>query len=239
MSANTTHTLEPAIAVGRERAPMLRRLAAACGALFPFAIIVGDDTINGAGEAPAIDAPIAEVNDYLASAAGASADGSYWIGRGIGVLGFVALLVFTVYVARTIRNREGSGGLLSGFALGGGLVAVVLGLLAAITQFAAVARAGEGIDPEVARALLDVSTIAFVGTWLPLAVLIGSVAVAGLRFGILSRWTAIAGGIVTVALLAGLAALPADGAYMAMVLSWLWFIAASVVLVRRAGDGHA
>jgi hypothetical protein len=107
-------------------------------------------------------------------------------------------------------------------------------LLAAIAQFAAVGRADEGIDPEVARALLDISTIAFVATWLPLAVLLGSVAAGGIRFGLLPRWLSIAGGIIAGALLAGLAALPADGAYMAMVLSWLWFIAASVVLVRRA-----
>jgi hypothetical protein len=210
---------------------MFRRLAAACGLLYPLGIVVGDDTINTAGEAPSLDSPIDEVSTYLRSAVDAGS--SYWIGRGVGVLAFVALLAFTVYVARAIRDREGRGGLLSGLALGGGLTAVGLGLLAAIAQFAAVGRADEGIDPQVARALLDLSTISFVGTWLPLAVLVGSIAVAGIRFGILSRWVSIAGGAVAAALLAGLAALPADGAYMAMVLSWLWFIAASVVLVRR------
>jgi hypothetical protein len=235
MSGSTTATVDSSLHGGRAKVSMFRRLAAACGLLYPLGIVIGDDNINGAGEAPDLNSSIGEVNDYLGRAADASANGSYWIGRGIGVLAFVALLVFTVYVARSIRVREGSGGLLSGMALGGGLTAVALGLLAAIAQFAAVGRADEGIDPEVARALFDLSTIAFVLTWLPLAVLIGSVAVAGIRNGILSRWVSIAGGIVAAALLAGLAALPADAAYMAMVLSWLWFIAAGIVLIRRAG----
>jgi hypothetical protein len=235
MSDSTTQTADSTIAVGRGRTSILGRLGAACGLLYPLGIIIGDDTINGAGEAPALDDPISEVTDYLQVAG----DTSYWVGRAIGVLAFVALLVFAVYVARAIRVREGSGGMLSGLALGGGVVAVGLGVVAAIAQFAAVGRADEGIDPEVARALLDVSTIAFVATWLPLAVMIGSVAAAGIRFGILTRWLSIAGAVVTAALLAGLAALPSDGAYMAMVLSWLWLIAASVVLVRRVGADHA
>ena len=234
MSPSTTATVDSSVRVGRAKPSVFRRLGAACGLIYPLAIVVGDDTINTAGEAPALDSSIGEVDDYLQKAV--DAGGSYWIGRGIGVLAFIALLAFTVYVARTIRDREGSGGLLSGLALGGGLTAVVLGILAAIAQFAAVGRADEGIDPQVARALLDLSTISFVLTWLPLAVLTGAVAVAGVRFGILSRPISIAGGAVTVALLAGLAALPADAAYMAMVLSWLWFIAASVVLVRRAPE---
>jgi hypothetical protein len=231
---STTATVDSSVRLERARPSVFRRLGAACGLLYPVGIVVGDDTINTAGEAPGFDSSLGEVSDYLQKAIDAGA--SYWIGRGIGVLAFIALLAFTVYIARTIRDREGSGGLLSGLALGGGLTAVVLGLLAAIAQFAAVGRADEGIDPEVARALLDLSTIAFVATWLPLAVLVGAVAVAGVRFGILSRWISIAGGVVAAALLAGLAALPADGAYMAMVVSWLWFIAASVVLVRRVPE---
>jgi hypothetical protein len=229
--------MEATTALGRRtrlpRATLPQRLAAACGALFSLGILVGDDTINGAGEAAGPDSSTAEVNEYLRDAADAAAGGSYWVGRGLGTLGFAALLVFAVYVARQIRQREHKDGLLSGIALGGGLTVVALGLVSATAQFAAVVRADEGIDPEVARALLDFSGITFLLTWLPLSLFLGAVAVAGIRLALLPRWLAIAAGVLAAGLLAGLAAQPADAAFIAIAFTFLWFIAASVALVRR------
>jgi hypothetical protein len=210
------------------------KLAAACGTLFPLAILIGDDAINQAGEAPDPQASIAAVNDYLRNAADAAASGSYWVGRGIGVLAFVALLIFAAHLAQAIRRREGDAGMLATLVLGAGVVAAALPVVSAVAQFAAVTRADEGIDPEVARALLDVSFIAFVLAWLPLAVLLGAVAVAGLRFAVLPRWLAIAAGVLAAGLLAGLAGQPADAAFMPIMLTWLWFIVTGVVAARRA-----
>lgn len=225
--------------VRANRTMLWQRLAAGCGALFSLGILVGDDTINQAGEAAGPDSSITEVNDYLEKAGDAAASGSYWIGRGIGTLAFVALLIFAVYISRTIRQREQGDGLLSGIALGGGLTIVALGIISATAQFAAVVRADEGIDPEVARALLDFSGIAFVMMWLPLAAFLGAVAVAGMRLSLLPRWLAIAAAVLAAGLLGGLAAQPADIAFMPMALTFLWFIAASVSLVRRTGGEHA
>lgn len=209
-------------------------LAAACGAVFPLAIVIGDDTVNQAGEPPAPQDSIADVNEYLRNAADAAADGSYWLGRGIGMLAFVALLIFAVHLAAAIRRRERDAGMLSTLVLGAGIGAALLPVVSAAAQFAAVTRADEGIDPEVARALLDVSFIAFVLAWLPLAVLLGAVAAAGLRFAVLPRWLAIAAGVLAAGLLAGLAGQPADVAFLPIMLAWLWFIVAGVVLARRA-----
>jgi hypothetical protein len=216
-----------------------RRAAAACGALFTLGIVIGDDTINQAGEPPTpMDRPddsLAEAEQYLASAAEAADGGSYWVGRGIGTLALVALLVFSVYVAREIRLREKASGLLSGVALGAGLVAVTLGLMSCTAQFAAVARAGEGIDPEVARALLDLSGITFVLMWLPIAVFMTAVAMAGRRHALLPRWLTISTGVLAAALYVGLASMPVGaGGFVAVVLGFVWFIATSVSLVRRA-----
>jgi len=215
------------------------RAAAACGALFTLGIVIGDDTINTAGEPPVpMDRSgdsIAKVETYLANAAQAASDGDYWVGRGIGTLALVALLVFSVHVAREIRLRERDTGILSGVALASGLVAVAMGLISCTAQFAAVARAGEGIDPEVARALLDVSGITFVLMWLPIAVFMTSVAMAGKRHGLLPRWLTTTTGVLAVALFAGLASMPAGGmGFIAVVLGGLWFVAASIHLVRRA-----
>jgi hypothetical protein len=224
---------------GSTGSTLRRRAAASCGALFTLGIVIGDDTINGAGEPPVpMDRPdhsLAEVERYLANAADAAASGSYWVGRGIGTLALVALLVFSVYVAREIRLREKDSGIVAGVALGAGLVAVALGLLSCTTQFAAVARASQGIDPQVARALLDVSGITFVLMWLPIATFMTSVAAVGKRHALLPRWLSITTGVLAAALVVGLASMPATGVgFIGIVLGLLWFTAASVVLVRRA-----
>jgi hypothetical protein len=231
------------VSTGRVRAggsTLRQRLAAACGALFVLGIVIGDDTINSAGEPPSPldhkEDSIGEVTKYLDSAADAATSGSYWVGRGIGTLALLALLIFAVYVSRMIRSRERESTLLSGLTLGAGIAAVALALTSAAAQFAVVARANEGIDPEIARAMLDFSGIAFVLAWAPLAVFLGAMAVAGRRLAILPRWLAVSAAVLAVALAIGLAAMPAGGAgFMAIVLSGLWFIAASVALARRVG----
>jgi len=215
-----------------------RRTAAACGAFFTLGILIGDDGINRAGEAPSPfegdDDSLGRVEDYLTKAADASADGSYWVGRGIGTLALLALLVFSVYVAGLIRLREHPDELTSGVALGAGVTAVGLGLVSCTAQFAVVSRATD-IDHEVARALLDFSSITFVMMWLPIAVFMAAVAVAGRRHSLLPPWFTVTTGVLAVALFIGLATMPLGNAgFVAIVLGFLWFIAASVVLARRA-----
>jgi hypothetical protein len=99
---------EPRRRALRQRAP------AACRALFTLGIVIGDDTVNRAGEPPVpmhrAEDSRAEVERYLKSAAEAAAEGNYWVGRGIGRLAFLALLVSTAYVAHEIRLREGTPG---------------------------------------------------------------------------------------------------------------------------------
>jgi hypothetical protein len=234
---DTTSTTGEALRTTGRR--LQSRAAAACGALFTLGIVIGDDTINQAGEPPTPfeqgGDSIAAVERYLAKAADASSDGSYWVGRGIGTLAIVALLVFSAYVAREIRLSEKDTGLLSGIALGAGAVAAAMGLVSCTAQFAAVARASEDIDPEIARALLDVSALTFVLMWLPIAVFMASVAMAGQRPGLLPRWLTIATGVLAAVLLAGLASMPLGSiGFLAIVLAGLWFVAASISLVRRA-----
>lgn len=215
-----------------------RRTAAACGALFTLGIVIGDDTINRAGEPPTpmdrAGDSLVQVEQYLASAAEAAASGSYWVGRGIGTLALVALLVFGVHVAQEIRRREEGSGILSGVCLGAGLVAVSLGLVSCCAQFAAVARASEGIDTETARALLDLSGLTFVLMWLPIATFMAAVALAGKRHALLPRWLTITSGLLAAALFAGLASLPVSSiGFFAIVLGFVWFIAVSIRLAWR------
>ena len=206
-----------------------QRLAAACGALYVVLLVSGDDFISPAGEPPEADAKLSEVSAYLERADSSS----FWLGRSIGLLGLCALLVFVVYVSRRIRDEEGHGGVLSGLALAAGSVAVALQFLAAPAQFAAVQGASQGLDPQVAQALLHAS-VSFQLSFLPLALFLGAVAAAS----VLPRWLSIGAGLLGVGLVAGLIGQPEEPAviaFMAFALGLLWFVAASVVLVRRVG----
>jgi hypothetical protein len=206
------------------------RLAAAGGALYSSLIIVGDDTINPAGEPPGVNDSLAEVRTYL----GDADTTSFWAGRYVGLLGLCALLFFAAYVSRLIARADTGRGVLAPLALASGVTAAALQFVAAPAQFAAVHRYGDGIDLEVARALLDVSGAAFILAWFPLAIFVGCMAVAALRDGLLPRWLGIAAAILSAGLLGGLAGQPSDAAFMPYALTFLWLIAASVVLVRRA-----
>jgi hypothetical protein len=209
------------------------RFAAACGALYVVLLVGGDDFINGAGETPEHDASLREVSAYLDKADTTS----FWVGRSIGLLGLCALLVFAVYVSRRVRQAETHAGILSGLVLAAGTLTVALQFLAAPAQFAAVERAGEGLDPQVARALLDVGT-SFTLSFFPLAIFLGAVATAGLRYGLLPKWLAISAFALAAGLVGGLVGQPADPAviaFMAFTLCLLWFVAASVALLRRVG----
>jgi hypothetical protein len=208
-------------------------LAAACGALYVVLLVGGDDFINPAGEPPEPDASLREVTAYLDRADSSS----FWLGRSIGLLALCALLVFVAYVSRRIRQVDGQAGLLSGVVLAAGSVAVGMQMLAAPAQFAAVQGSADGLDPQVAKALLHVSA-SFHLSFLPLSVFLGAVAIAGLRHGLVPRWLALVAGVLPVGFVAGLIGRPEDPAvvaYMAFGLSLLWFVAASVVLARRVG----
>ena len=207
------------------------RIAAAAGALYAVLLVTGDDVINPAGEPPEPGAPLREVSTYLDQA---DASG-FWLGRSIGLLGVCALLVFVVYLSRTIRRAEREPGILSGLVLASGAVAVALQLLAAPAQFAAVQAAADGVDPRTAQALLHAS-VSFQLSFLPLALCLGAVAAAGLSLRVLPRWLALTAAALGLGLAAGMIGNPQDPstvAFMAFALCLLWFPAASAVLVRR------
>ena len=160
------------------------------------------------------------------------------MGRGVGTLALVALLVFSAHVAGLIRQRGHGHESTSRVALSAGVTAAGLGLVSCTAQFAAVARAND-IDLQVAGALLDLSGLAFVTMWLPIAVFMLAVATAGWRFSLVPRWFTVTTAVLAVALLVGLATMPLGNAgFVAVMLGFLWFVAASMVLVRRAGDGQ-
>lgn len=79
-----------------------RPVAAGCGVLYPVLSIVGDDVIAGV-DGVASDAGTPE----QVLAAIADQDATFLVGRSIGMLAAVCLLVFAAYVATRVRAAAG------------------------------------------------------------------------------------------------------------------------------------
>jgi hypothetical protein len=88
-----------------------------------------------------------------------------------------------------------------------------------------------GIDPQLAKALVEINDYAFLLTWAVDAVMLAAVAACALRTGALPRWLAISAAVIAPLLLASVAGgnqAPPFG----FLLGFAWFVAASVALLR-------
>ena len=208
------------------------RLAASCGILYPVLLIVGDDVIAG-GDKIAPDAGAPE--EVLANLAAIDST-TFLTGRAIGLLSLVCLLVFTAYLASLLRRVFGVESMLPYLALGAGAMGATLQFTAAIAHIALVRHGTAGLSPEMAVLLLDFGA-GFLLAMAPYGVLLLAVAAAGIRGQVVGRVIGWVGGALGVALLIGFVAATAGVGigFLPMPLSWLWFIAAGISTLRRAG----
>jgi hypothetical protein len=106
------------------------------------------------------------------------------------------------------------------------LLSAMLQMQAAASQLRLVNRAGQGLDPAVARALHDLG-LSFILAWLPLAVLMGVIASRASAASSSPRWIGWTAATLAVALTAGFVLVMIDGPAVALgcfaiLLSWLW-----------------
>ena len=101
--------------------------------------------------------------------------------------------------------------------------------------FAACYRAQEGLNSQLVAALLDMNGVSFVLTWAIDAVWLAATAVVVLCTGPLLRWLGWSAAVLSPALLVGVAFATSFG-FVPYVLTTLWIVATSIVLIRRAGD---
>ena len=188
-----------------------QQLGAACGILYVVLIMVGN-SIGGSTSMVAI------------------------------FLVFLALTLFLFFLGSLwafLRRAEGDSGWLSTTAFGGGLVAIAVKLVGDAPLLAA-RRAGEGFDPQLAPALLDTYQASYWLHFFPLAVLLAAFAIVTIRSGGLPRWLGWAAAVISVALIAGAAVgsanLDSEWAGFPFLLSMLWTLVTSIVLMRRAGQ---
>jgi hypothetical protein len=203
--------------------------AAGCGVLYPVLSIVGDDVI-ARGDEIASEAGTPE----QVLAAIADKDASFLVGRSIGMLAAVCLFVFAAYVATRARAAAGPDSMLPPLAVCAGGIAATLHLVSAILPIAAVRNDASGLTPELAVVLMDAGTLEFLTAMLPLAVLLGVVAV-GPHGALVGRALRRSAAALSIALLVGFVAFVSGVSVglLPLLLSWLWFVAAGVGCLRR------
>ena len=188
-----------------------QRLGAACGIVY-VVLLIGGNSIGGP------DIQIVFLMEILA---------------------FLFFLFFLGNLWSALRRAEGGSGWLSATAFGGGLMSVTIKVASAAPILAARYRAGDGLDPQLARTLQDINDASFYLSFFPLAVLLAAFAIVAIRSGALPKWlgwiAAALGLAFIVGGMSGSAHLQSEWAGLPMILFTFWVIAVSVVLMRRAG----
>ena len=156
------------------------------------------------------------------------------------ILAFLFFLFFLGNLWSALRRAEGGSGWLSATAFGGGLMSVTIKVASAAPILAARYRAGDGLDPQLARTLQDINDASFYLSFFPLTVLLAAFAIVVIRSGALPKWLGWIAAAVGLGLIvggmSGSADLQSEWAGVPMILFTLWVIAVSVVLIRRAGQ---
>ena len=158
------------------------------------------------------------------------------------MLAFLLFLFFLGNLWSVLRRAEGGSGWLSATAFGAGLMSVTIKVASAAPLLAARYRAGDGLDPQLARTLQDINDASFYLSFFPLAILLAAFAIVVIRSGAFPKWlgwiAAAFGLAFIIGGMAGSAELHSEWAGLPMILFTFWVIAASVVLIRRAGAIH-
>ncbi len=206
------------------------RFGAAAGAGYVVLAFVGD-SLGGNGDSPALGSAPTKYAHWLATSSPGTAG---YIGAFLELIGVLCFVVFAAALYDVLRRAEPERTWLPTAALGAALVSTAIKLGAAPPMLAALSLR-HGIDPQLAKALVEINDYAFLLTWAADALMLGAVAACALRGAVLPRWLAIAAAVIAPLLLASVAA-GNNAPPFGFLLGLLWFLAASIALVR-AGDG--
>lgn len=212
------------------------QIGALGGIAFVILQLASQALIQVGGMEPAFDAQAAEIVDFFMN----RDPGLARAGAFLSVLSAIALLWFLGALWAALRRHEGEPAWLSLVAFGAGLAgtATLLGAGGGGWELALL-RLEEGLSPETARLLFDQGNLNFATFGVTLAGMLLAASAVTLRDGGLPRWLGWLGLAVAVGLLAVRAAWATDAGvkFLPYVLFWVWLIAASVALVRRARRG--
>ena len=189
--------------------PMLPRLGAACGIVFPIAMFLAVG--NGS-----------HVTPWRAVAA-------TWA--------LVLALPFLAYLCSLLRAAEGDGGWLSTTALVAGVSGVLLKLASHAPELA-IHREGIAKGTQLYKALDNSAGAATLVSLYPLAICCAAVAVIALRQRVFPRWLGVFAAVTAVALAVNAGFVYASFV-PALLLFLLWRLVTGIVLLRRSWGATA
>ena len=209
------------------------RLGAAAGAVFVACILAGNSMTESV-----VGSDTSSVGTAADLAAQATS-GVVRAGLVLELVGLVLLVVFAVTSAALGWRRTGAD-VLPGLVAGAGIVVAAVKLGSAAPYIAALTT--DGMAAELRHALVQTNDAAFVLTWLPYAVLVGSMAALLFRAGLVGRALAGIGlmlaGLGLLAALAGFSS-PATAVPLPFLFSLLWTFAVSVRVAAHRANAAA
>jgi hypothetical protein len=211
------------------------RIAAASGAAYVLLVVLGNDVLGGSPSGTEVtDSRAAHVAALAKHGAPTVRDWASIFVEGAGLLTF---LVFVATLWNVLRRADGESPY-PAVAWAAGLASGVVKIASLAPALAVFWRVRDGWSPQVATALLDVNGFAFATTWALDGLMLCAVAVVALRTGALSRPVAITAAVLGP--LGVVSPLAATGpGFLPFVLTLLWFVCASVGLVRQGAAPRA
>ena len=216
------------------------KIAAATGVAFVVLLLASAFVVPAP---PKIDAPIAKIGAFFAKH-----HSGLVLAGWLGVLAVLFGLWFIGTVAHWVRRQHQPR--LATIAFGGGVTATGMALAGGLlsTSLAYLVTAPDDVGPAVARAMFDTSTVAYTFLWIPIAVFVAAVSMAGMRSKAMPGWLWGSGAVyavIAVITSAGLFAHSggfAPGGTIQLVVFLLfavWTLALSLWLWSAVGAGDA
>jgi hypothetical protein len=199
----------------------LARIGTACGAHY---VIIAVIATGGGGDqnAPNLGADGATIARYYAAH-------TYSQGVHVEALAILLQVFFVAALWGILRRSEPTPAWLSAAALGAGMAAVAVKLSSFPAFFALVYHA-QPLDPNLARALFEMNSFAFLVTWYLQAALLLAVMALSLAHRALPLWLGIPAGLIAIALLVAVQFAVANLVVVPELLWLLWVVVTSVYL---------
>jgi len=208
------------------------QVAAACGILFVVLQNASQGLIQTGGMEPSFNAGATEIVAFF-EARNASLFG---VGDYLQSLSVITWVFFLGALWARLRRFEDDPGWLSMITLASGLLVGTI-YIAGGGWTLAMARLGDGLDPEIARLLFDQGNFGFANIWVALAGMMLAAGIHVMTYQSLPRWMGWGAFVTALGLIVARAFWTSGNGllFVPYLMLWAWVSAASVVLVRRAG----